>query len=828
MALVNDSKTMSPNVGVRGNPQDLPTLKPSVALNTEAQTPDFVGAMNNLATTPTAVSQFATRAMVSASNAMMDKWGYEQGQDPHGELLPAITDADKRFNEAYTNQAKATITLNGQKMFMDAEEEINQQYKLTPELINTYKQQMALGAQELLELAPSGLKPELQNNFASTLLKTSHELNNKMIGQQKEQYLDHMSALNDLHTTQIYDFAKIGGELSTAQAMDMTQKQIALNKQMVANGQMKESTAQTKNDALEVAFMAGGNIAEYNKKRLEGKGEKFLSDMADSKPAGVSTEKWQQVEKAVLQEVSNRELMRKRDQQITQQQFDYKSANNMVTQNDIDDIKQKLDPLPLLQTLIKFSAAKGKANATEVKSNELMSRWGEAKAFGDYSADIKNQTYSRMVKATIQKAVNEGKPAPDEFQSSIDVARSAGGSIPRFQDELNQMILSGDGAQMQAALTAEHLVGSGKAGLSKKADNMKWSYLGNIAQGMSQLEAGARALEESGNLNEKELDAVVQEWKSYERETFPTPLDKKKFAQQLSGFGDDWFFQAGPFSTKTIYEDVMIDKMINAYRSNWIALHKNEQAAIQKTKYNFENSMGHTFANGEKQWTFAPIEKIAGLPEGGATTNIIQADIRQQVEPQLVATKAAYDAGNLDYYYRLKEPEYRLVTPGLNVASRDKAIQLEKVNRSARKKLVLKDGKEVFEDGDTVVYDLEITPSPTMGSNINVSQSQQIEYDVSIRSQGRIGVHKGINFPWFPNIYHTPEGAMESIVPVGNQPGISYRPNIQKLKTDYLNREGINPEQQSLQEARDKAYAIVRAQHRREEEAKVRNPYPTM
>ena len=95
-------------IGIRGNPESLPVFKSHEKLNATGSVPGFVSAFNDLATTPSALGQLFSNLATSSSNKLMDKWGYELGSNPKGNLLPSITEADKRFEMAYSNQAQAT------------------------------------------------------------------------------------------------------------------------------------------------------------------------------------------------------------------------------------------------------------------------------------------------------------------------------------------------------------------------------------------------------------------------------------------------------------------------------------------------------------------------------------------------------------------------------------------------------------------------------------------------------------------------------------------------------------------------------------------------
>jgi len=69
------------------------------------------------------------------------------------------------------------------------------------------------------------------------------------------------------------------------------------------------------------------------------------------------------------------------------------------------------------------------------------------------------------------------------------------------------------------------------------------------------------------------------------------------------------------------------------------------------TKKALQKSYGETHANGSKQKVFMPIESLAGI--GTDAPEVVHADMEDNIATQLEATKAAYDSGNIDWYYRV-------------------------------------------------------------------------------------------------------------------------------------------------------------------------------
>ena len=294
-----------PNVGIKGNPQDLPVFKRTESLVAPTSVPGFVSAFNQLATTPTALGQIATQAATSASNKLMDKWGYEQGSNPHGNLLPSITNADKRFEIAYSNQAQATLGLHANQLMLDGQAELEKAYKLTPEMVESYKMNMAQGLDEILSQAPDTIRGQLHNDFASSLMRSTAQINQKMVGQQKQAYKEQMSVYNQTQTKNIYETA-MSGNAEGAKAQ--LEAQIGRNAQLKAAGIISATEEQNNNQTARQTFLTGVYSQKAIAAKEAGKMDEYLAGLT-TKPSSVSFLDWQAVTHNVLGNVAQIEAL---------------------------------------------------------------------------------------------------------------------------------------------------------------------------------------------------------------------------------------------------------------------------------------------------------------------------------------------------------------------------------------------------------------------------------------------------------------------------------------------------------------------------------------
>jgi len=791
MALENDSKTNSPNVGMRGNPQDLPTLKSSVGISTLSQTPDFVGAMNDLATTPTALGTLASKASVGASNAMMDSLGYELGKDPHGELLPSITDADKRFSDAYSNQAQATLGLQADKMMGDAQLELSKANQLTPEMIGSYTENMAKAAQQITSLAPSTVKGALENGIASSIQRTSLQLNQKMIGQQKERAKDQANLYAQNMTKDIYENA-MSGNIDAAKSQ--YQDSVSINAKRRANGEISATQEAASNSANKQTLLTGYYASQALSAKKDGKMDEFLSGMANNKPDGITYLDWQAVGKNVLGVVSGQEALERRDQSLNAAQFDLAILENRVTADTIEELRQKQTPEQFARSMGKYVASQSKSTSQDEALEAL--NLGSAVSMADATSKTINAKFNQMTQDKIQSSINSGKGEISQIEAKTEIANGAAAPIPQFVSELNNMAISGNAALMMQASNAYRVLGGLKAPIDRTSQAMLFGFDSQIQQGRTPEEAASIMKENIGTKSNEQIEALDNQWKQFKSENLKTFDDQVRFAKKLMDI--PWRADVPNLPALTLQAN-------KAFESNLKLLGGDVEAAKAMTSHNLEQSYGTTYTNGRKEYTYLPIEKFMGIEDGSAS-GIIQNEMVQQVIPQLEATKKAFDEGRNDFYYRVQDrPSFESA-----MAARQEMAQLnsktskgnlpeadyvkfnEKMNSLQSVINQYKENKpvkieKVWATGTVEEFEMNIQASPSMGLGVNSATPIAGAYDISIRTKG---------------------GRLGPIIGVDNltSGNIVMRPDLNKLRAQYFAINGLLGSQDEYNEEWFKAY----------------------
>lgn len=771
-----------PNVGIKGNPQDLPIYKSKESLSTPSSVPGFVSAFNQLATTPTALGQVATQVATSASNKLMDKWGYEQGSNPSGNLLPSITNADKRFEIAYSNQAQATLGLHANQLLLDGQSELEKAYKLTPEMVASYTKNMAEGLDGILAQAPDTIKGQLHNEFANTLLRSTSQINNKMVGQQKQAYKEQMSVYNQTQTKNIYETAMSGHSDEAKAQLD---SQIARNAQLKAAGIISATEEQTNNQTARQTFLTGVYSQKAIAAKAEGKMDEYLSSLTN-KPSGVSFLDWQAVTHNVLGNVGQIEALERRDQTLNASQFDLAIVENRVTSDVIEELRAKQTPENFTRSMVKYVGHLNKIANSQKNTNDLAANWGSPIAQADASTKDQNQTFQMLSQAYQQRQVNSGKPQVSDIEAKTVVTANAGSSIPQFTDELNNMLISANPDLMIQASSAYRVLGQLKAPISTQAKAMLFGFDSQIQQGRTPEEAAAIVRENIAPKSQDELMAQESIWSQYKKENLNTFDDQVHHAKKLMDI--PWRSEVPNLPALTI-------QVNKAFESNLKLLNGDVNAAKAMTQHNLEQSYGVTYVNGHKEYTYLPIENFMGVADGAA--GIIQNDIAEQTILQMEATKSAFDNGTNDFYYRVpSRPSFEEAIQSKEQIN--KTLGGKSLNNLPEAEFVKKNEEiyglqknvdaytssrpvtveKVWRGGHIETYELAIQASSNMGLGINSATPIAGGYDISLR---------------------TPGGKLTPMIGVDNASNgnVVYRPNLEKLRIQYFALQGLsNPTQQ--------------------------------
>jgi len=767
---------------------NVPVLQKQERLQPETSVPGFGQALTNLAFTPSALGDLGATMAQSASLAIAKKRGETLGANPEGELLPSITDVDKTFNESYSAQASATLSMQAQDLIRKGQEELSKSYELSPGLVDSFGKNMSEGMQDILNHAPSTIRSSLSNNFTQQIMTASHHENMMMIGQQKERSKSQATVYANHLVDQMHDASLAGNPDLAKDIYDTIKQTTSAN---LNSGMWSPEQADTLNHEAKIGYYSSGEIAQAMAARQDHKLEGYLSNMVNTKPKEVSWPEWEKVRNQVVGYVGAVENLDNRDQSLMISQADARATKGPLEPSYIENMRSKLQPARFNNFMSGYASKLKGQYAQHQRVAGLQASWHDPMVMNNASADDRNDAFSGQVEAAKVKARQQGVDLSDD-DAQLETASTAGAPIPAYINKLNNGLESGNpDLMMRSWQDYKALVSSGgqaSQGIKKTAVAMGTMMNHFLEQGMSPELASERANETIMNKTEesrKNTEQMVSDWR---KTSVKDATHRNTWARNLAGISrGDYMANSNGFALH----------IQNMMEDNLALTNGNVAASESMLKDAMKQNWGFTEVNGQKEFGYMPIEKVLQLDKGA--TPLIKSDMLHQLGRQLEPTKAAYDNGSMSYYYRIKdhvgfddylsakhkvESKQTLKEYGKAIFSGKSSIKgLEKEFETIKKyeKNEPSEIEMVHRSGDTETFKLNVNASPMLQQS--TGETPVIgDYDFSMSNE------LGGNFP-LTGAFH------------GQQSRPVYRPDSKWIKDNYFAINGIDPSDDRAKES---------------------------
>ncbi len=728
---------------------------------------------------PTALGELGATMAQTAGIALATRAGKSLGKNPSGDLLPAFTPTDKAFVDAYSAQAEATLGIQAQSLMTKGIEQLNQSYKLSPGQIESFHANMAQGLQGILDHAPNTVKTEMENQFQQQLISQTHGATMKMINQNKEIAQSQASVYTTHQLQQMHD-AQLSGNNDLAKQIYSTI--LRTNNANLASGMLSPAQADTANTTAKLSYYSSVEIqkalAARNNHQLEG----FLADMVNTKPSELGWSEWEDVRNKTVGYIGAVENLDNRDQSLIMSQAQAQASIAPLTPDYIANLKTQLSPTRFNNFMAHYGAGQKSQYAKQQSIAAVQANWHDTRVTGFASPEILNQSFGNMVEAAKVRAQNQGIALSDD-DAQLEVASTAGSPVPIYIQKLNKGLQSGNPQLMmrdwQDYLKLKQSGGQLAAGVSKESIAMGTMMNHFLEEGMDPTLAAQRAQEVIMNKTPEVRENNLQLIKDWRMKTVKDAAHRDTWARSLAGISKGTFISNGngfALHVQNIMED------------NLALTNGNVIASEQMLKDAIQQYWGTTEVNGEREFTYMPIEKAINLDKGAGP--LIRSDVMHQLNRQIEATNKAHEAGNLPFYYRIKStlPTY------------DEYLKAK--NEVRQKQTIAEYGKALFEGkptdlksqfdiiskfesnapieielvhngGEVETYKVNVAPSPMMQQS---SGELPVigDYDLTMRND------KGANFPL--------AGAF-----LGQQNHPVYRPNVNWIRDNYFAVNGIDP-----------------------------------
>jgi len=743
---------------------------------------DFQRVLSDIGTSSNVLGQMGADIAQKSSNLFSENAGYESGKNPHGDLLPSLTKSDEHFALAYKTQSQATLGNLLSSMTSDSQLELAKAGKLTPELIQSYQDNMQKGADEILESAPGEVKNTLENNFASSLIRTTGELKQKLFTQQKSDTYKSQASWNNSESKEIYEASKasasIGGDLN--EALSRLENVKSSNKTQVETGIFTKEQEPILNQQSKLSMLYGKYDGLALKAESDGNLDEFMFNLGSKKPVDLNFKEWDQVLSSVSSFVSRRESAKSRNQASLIAKFNEADSRFSVTPSMMAELKDKLNDSQYNHLMFQHNIKLNKLNSNLDKIKTGVSVWTDSKGFNQLSNNIKDKSFNTIVDQS-------SKDRPELPLSEIEqaVIMSAAGPVPKYTSKISSDLASGNADKMMSASLAVeniHRYHANNLPLSQDSQNALSNFNSRASQHGDIIKAAEEAhqLVYSPTIEQKDAghSAVVK----FKKEHLRSSNQSIRFAMDILGVSP----------SEMLNPEAITNAVVNGFNSNLILQGGDVEAAKDATKKSFKRTYGVSNVNGNNQLMYMPIEKVLNIGKDSAST--INSDLASQLNEQFKELKSLFDEkdSKVSQYYRITK------MPNIDEALKASLRYNSPINKDASSEAeffssIKNDSKilhdftknpiieveQVNRNNDVHKFNIAIQASPLMTIS-NVGQNQFLgNYDVKLVSEN------GRAMPL--------TGASSSTVN-----GIHFRPNATKILEHYY---ALNPSPSSQKES---------------------------
>jgi hypothetical protein len=644
--------------------------KRSVGVETSG-IPNYQAALSNYAASTNWMSAIGSAVASKASQAMASKLGNDLGKNPKGDLsLPPITDFDKAFAQSYQAQAQVSLGLQANKLISEANIQMAQAPKMTPELISATNHQISIGLKNIFQNAPSEIRPQLEYQYNSIQVNQTENAMMRMLKEQKEDRQNNLVQFSKVTNQNLYSMGFNGSDLDKNGDSKAALSSLAsIDKSYQSAVDMRDLRPQDKQVAIDSArksYLSG----KYSRLGLEayknGKLDEYLASLVDHPPKDISLADHDAVFQNVTSFLSHEVSLKSHQENIVAQEMDNRIATDptKITGQDWSQFESQVSPFKALQTKFKLIQAL-KANTTKsLEIDSLATKWSNPTAQALASPELKNSTFVHLVNFK-----KENNPNLSDDDAIVQVGKSAGGVIPAITNIVHNKLISGNPAELESGVKIVRQFQELKAGHALEgisdADKALVASYETLRNPQDPKQAAQFVIDNAQNMDEPVLKLTNQKWDNLVyTNTKASGATADQWILKKFGFkGVNWFGRQNRFDSgynETLYAADIYGK----YRSFYQLVRGDDSIATKLTQEYVDANYGLTYVNGERQWTLNPIEKTIGFNSGDGIPMIYKDVVRQFKEP-LANLKEAYDKKASDHYWTIEETTENLTKQDL-------------------------------------------------------------------------------------------------------------------------------------------------------------------
>ncbi len=636
---------------------DLPVYQKHRAIEPAPVVGGFRETYSQLGKATSIIGEVGARMAQSASNQFATIKGQEAAErNPGMKLMPAFTESDKHFQQAFEKQAYNDAVSSNQQLLQKLYTTTMSQ-PLTADSANLFTNNYSQGSSAILQNVPQSIRTTLQNNFQDSYNKFNFNLQNQLAHQSQQNLIG--SFQNNFNTSleSLYSDAYGGFSDSAKKTLDDETSNVDF---AFSQNYIDIKEAKHLKDMLQETHTLGyhnGVIAnKFAQKNGEEVAAKYIANFGKNNP-DISSIKKVKIEEKMLKEFHRLKAMKADNENIEYLNFAIESNNN-----------GGLPPASLerAQDVLGSHAFK-KLLYKETKNNAIYAKISASTKNGEFleglykSKDVQN-SYDRMVNVAAQDYASKGMEFG--FLDKVMIAEQFNDSRLQIVKEIKNKALNGSAKDIEEASIAMK-----RNGRINEHDK-KVKYLDGIGSearfvaGLYDLHSSDKtkspeehaefARKKVNSMNPREVEAADEIFDQITKKKgtearyklYDTVALSEKLSKDLRLKG---WFKDGKVPGELI--GAYKDAMLNGYRlTSNMELSHDEAIRLLKLK------CGKTKANGKTQDTMYPLENTFPFK----TINRQRNDLVIQVEPIFKSKEELFKKGSGSEYFKFAEGALKL------------------------------------------------------------------------------------------------------------------------------------------------------------------------
>lgn len=638
---------------------DIPQFKSQETFQPSTQPLPFGQTMQQVGNASNLLSTFGSEIALRSAMARAEQQGLALGKNPKGDLIPAFTKVDEAFQNAYRNQAAATLSLQADQLLTAGLNTLSELPQLNPEAIDAFERNTLQGLDAILQQAPSQDRSSLETQFLTQFISAKGKLDAKMIAQQKQHEQDTFALNNQLQSETLFN-AAVDGDFATADTLFQQLKQ--RTQAMVQSGFLTPLDGENQIKSARINLLVGEQFAKALEAEQHGTLDVFLSDYANRKPDTMDNSEWVTVGQKLLQLVNQREHLQAREQNELALEGVLKINQQSVTADDITRFSQLMNPKEFKKFLIRLQGNQAQQQQIANTRRLMAEGWQDVGVMSRATSAQINAGYHDQWQATVEQ-----NPELDPWIAKTAVAANAVVPIPDFLSELSARLQSANPELMHAghdAVTSLLASNPGNlSGLSKQTLSAYDTFHQALGSGFNAQQARELVDKQVLNVDSTELALRKERWQLFNNATFGhTPKTLRKGAMTISGLTDREF--------ERISDPTGFALLVQNLLKTHYQMTGDEQIAIQGVQRELKASYGLTQINNTQtnqvaEFTYRPLEKVLGITE--EQLPLVHQQVAEQITPLIEAFNESQQNQPGGFTYRW------LIPPNLDEATYQQA-----------------------------------------------------------------------------------------------------------------------------------------------------------